>query len=149
VFAVSALKDPGTLDRAGTRLQRIQIVKVWLAGDETREAVFDVAGDARNGAAVDLESCTPTGPGADQLCAVWRDPAFDPEAPSLWYARVVENPSCRWNAYACLAAGVDCASPGTVPEGLEPCCDASVPKTIQERAWTSPIFYTPEAEETP
>jgi hypothetical protein len=144
VFAVSALADPGTLDRAGTKLQRIQIVKVWLDGDVAREAVLDVAGDAKNGASVDLATCRPQGPGERRLCAVWRDPAFDPAAPSLWYARVVENPSCRWNAWACLRANVDCA--GDVPDGLEACCDARVPKTIQERAWTSPIFYTPVEE---
>jgi hypothetical protein len=143
-FAVSALADPGTLDHAGTRLQRVQIVKVWLEGDAVREAVFDVAGDAENGASVDPATCRPEGPGGRKLCAVWRDPAFDPAAPSLWYARVVENPSCRWNAWACLAARVDCA--GEVQGGLESCCDASVPKTIQERAWTSPIFYTPAEE---
>jgi hypothetical protein len=149
VFAVSALADPGTLDLAGTKLQRIQIVKIWLDGETPREAVIDVAGDPANGATVDPLTCNPIGPGAGQLCAVWRDPAFDPKAPSLWYARVVENPSCRWNAHACLAARVDCQDPGGVPEGLEPCCDAAVPKTIQERAWTSPIFYTPPAEEAP
>jgi hypothetical protein len=149
VFAVSALADPGTLDLAGTKLQRIQIVKIWLDGETPRETVIDVAGDPSNGASVDPLTCNPIGPGAGQLCAVWRDPAFDPKAPSLWYARVVENPSCRWNAHACLAARVDCTTPGAVPEGLEPCCDAAVPKTIQERAWTSPIFYTPPAEEAP
>jgi hypothetical protein len=146
VFAVSALADPGTLDRAGTKLQRVQIVKVWLEGDAVREAVFDVAGDANNGASVDPTTCRPEGPGERKLCAVWRDPAFDPAAPSLWYARVVENPSCRWNAWACLEAKVDCA--GDVPDGLESCCDERVPKSIQERAWTSPIFYMP-AEEAP
>jgi hypothetical protein len=142
-FAVSALKDPGTLDRAGGDLQRIQIVEIWLDGDTPREAVHDVAGDPANGAGVDPLTCQPTGSGASQLCAVWRDPDFDPRAPALWYVRVVENPSCRWNAHACLAAKVDCASPAP---GLEPCCDPEVPKTIQERAWTSPIFYTPPLE---
>jgi len=145
-FAVWALADPGTLDRAGTKLQRIQIVKGWLENGEPREAVFDVAGDARNGASIDPLTCNPTGPGAAQLCTVWTDPAFDPETPALWYARVVENPSCRWNAWACLEAKVDCAEPAA---GLEPCCDPGVPKTIQERAWTSPIWYTPPAEEKP
>jgi hypothetical protein len=145
-FAISALKDPGTLDLAGTKLQRIQIVKIWLEGEAKREAVFDVAGAPQNGATVDPLTCTPTGTGFDQLCTVWRDPAFDAKAPAVYYARVVENPSCRWNAWACLAAHVDCADPDAVPDGLAPCCDPAVPKTIQERAWTSPIFYTPPEE---
>jgi hypothetical protein len=145
-FAVWALADPGTLDRAGTKLQRIQVVKGWLEGGEPREAVFDVAGDAQNGAGVDPATCRPTGPGFSDLCAVWNDPDFDPRSPALWYVRVLENPSCRWNAHACLAARVDCASPAP---GLEPCCDAAVPKTIQERAWTSPVFYAPPVEESP
>jgi len=142
-FIVSGLADPGSFDRAGTKLQRLQVVKGWIEDGEPREAVYDVAGDPANGASVDPLTCNPVGPGTRQLCAVWRDPDFDPKTPAVYYARVVENPSCRWNAYACLAAQVDCDDPA---EGLEPCCDPEVPTTIQERAWTSPIWYTPPEE---
>ncbi len=143
-FALWALKDAGTQQRAGTPLQRIQMIKGWVENGERREQVFDVAGDAKNGAGVDTATCELTGPGSDDLCAVWRDPGFDPTKAAVYYARVVENPSCRWNQYVCNARGVDCSDPSGIPEGFEPCCDASVPKTIQERAWTSPIWYTPQ-----
>lgn len=139
-FAVWALRDAGTDDFPGTPLERIQIVKLSLAGGAVREEVFDVAGGA-SGARVDPATCRPEGAGADQLCATWRDPAFDAGAPALWYARVVENPSCRWIQFACNERRVDCGA--GAPDGLEACCDAAVPKTIQERAWTSPIWWTP------
>jgi hypothetical protein len=140
-FAVWAARDAGTETLPGTPLQRIQIVKLWADGAVARERVYDVAGDASNRADVDLATCAPRGPGADTLCSTWRDPDFDPNAHALYYARVVENPSCRWTQWACNARHVDCAV--GAPDGLEACCDAGVPKTLQERAWTSPIWFSP------
>jgi hypothetical protein len=140
-IAVWALADPGVPDHPGTALQRVQIVKLWLEGGEPRERVYDVAGDANNGADVDLTSCTPRGRGASQLCSVWRDPDFDAAQHALWYARVIENPSCRWQTHVCLRAKANCAA--GAPPGLEACCDDTLPRTIQERAWTSPVWYEP------
>ena len=143
-FVVSAVRDPGTATAPGGRLQRIQIVKGRLdASGEAHEEVHEVAGDPANGASVDLETCTPVGPGFDALCATWRDPDFDPGERAFWYARVIENPSCRWSTYQCRAAGVDCDDPASVPPGFEECCEDLVPPTIQERAWSSPIWYGP------
>ncbi len=140
-FAVFALRDPGSSDRPGTPLQRIQIVKGWIEDGQTRERVHEVAGDPASGADVDPASCEPRGRGFDALCQVWEDPDFDASQPAFYYARVVENPSCRWHAWICSARGVDCAA--GAPAGLEACCDASLPRTIQERALSSPIWFTP------
>ena len=138
-FLVSALQDAGTPERPGTALQRIQIIKGWV-GDEGdfHQSVIDVAGDADNGADVDLSTCTPRGEGARALCSVWQDPEFDPGRAAVYYARVVENPSCRWSTWHCQS----------LPENERPdgCDDPRVPKTIQERAWTSPIWYTPNED---
>ncbi|HUQ05930.1 MAG TPA: DUF3604 domain-containing protein [Kofleriaceae bacterium] len=139
-FAVWAQRDPGSASRPGMPLQRVQIVKGWLDGDTPRFQVFEVAGDASNGAGVDLATCTPTGAGADELCAVWRDPSYDPSSRAFYYARAVENPSCRWHTAACNALGVDCAAAGGVPPELAGCCDPDMEATIQERAWSSPIW---------
>ena len=145
-FVVSALRDPGTEAHAGTRLQRLQIVKGWLGGDrQTHERVYDIAGGAGSTAGVDLETCEPRGPGADALCAVWTDPDFDAAERAVWYARVIENPTCRWTTRVCNAGGVRCEDPATVGEGFEACCEAKVPKTVQERSWTSPIWFSPAA----
>jgi len=144
-FGVLAFRDPGTPTAPGTPLQRIQIVKGWVdATGQAQEAVYDVAGDADGGATVDTTTCTPSGTGFDSLCAVWTDPEFDASERAFYYARVLENPTCRWSTILCNAEGIDCSNPGSVPAGYEECCNPSVPKTIQERAWSSPIWYRPE-----
>ena len=128
-FLVAAARDP-----MNQPLQRIQVVKGWVDGDgRTHQAIYDVAGDADNGASVDPATCRTSGPGFDQLCAVWEDPDFDPDTAAVYYSRVVENPSCRWSTWQCNA----------LPEDERPggCSDPTLPRTIQERAWTSPIWY--------
>ena len=128
-FLVAAQRDPFSAD-----LERIQIIKGWTENGEHREEIFEVAG-GDNGASVDLATCEPRGAGASNLCSVWKDPSFDAAAPAFYYARVIENPSCRWSARLCLELPVS-----ERPDG---CSDPRVPKTIQERAWTSPIWYAP------
>src|SRR5262249_35933567 len=94
-FAVLAFKDPGTKTTPGTDLQRVQIVKGWVdASGTTHEKVFDVAGDANNGASVDPATCAPVGQGASELCTVWEDPQFDRSQRAFYYGRVLENPTC-------------------------------------------------------
>ena len=79
---------------------------------------------------------------------MWTDPDFRAGERAWYYTRVLENPTCRWSQRICVDRGVDCASPGTVGEGLEACCDASHRRVIQERAWSSPIWYTPGGQGT-
>ncbi len=147
-FAVAAMMDPGTQRNPGTALQRVQIIKGWIDGDgRQRERVFEVAGNPDNGASVDLQSCQPKGKGFRELCTVWRDPQFNPAESAYYYARVVENPTCRWSQRICAASGVDCSKPETISDGLEACCAVEHRPSIQERAWTSPIWYRPPAAE--
>ena len=136
---VSALADPGTGAYPGTPLQRIQIIKGWVGDDGLfHEAIYDVAGDADNGADVSRATCERSVSGAASLCATWTDPDFDPSRSAVYYARVVENPSCRWNALQCAA----------LPEENRPaaCMAPDLPWQIQERAWTSPIWYRANEE---
>ena len=104
--------------------------RLW---EEGRVPAFVLeAGDADNGADVSRATCERSGDGAASLCAVWTDPDFDPSRSAVYYARVVENPSCRWNALQCAAR----------PEDERPaaCMAPELPWRIQERAWTSPIL---------
>jgi hypothetical protein len=131
VFAVSALRDPSA---AGGSLQRIQIIKGWMDDQGVmQQEIFDVAGDPSQEVSVDLETCEAHGSGHASLCGVWRDPTFDSKRSAMYYARVLENPSCRWSVYQC----------NSLPEEKRPesCSDPTLPKIIQERAWTSPIWY--------
>ncbi|MEP5569693.1 MAG: DUF3604 domain-containing protein [Halioglobus sp.] len=144
VFLLAASQDPGTTDSPGMPLQRIQVIKGWV--DENgvgQQAVFDVAGNPNNGAKVDIKNCETSGEGFAQLCAVWQDEDFDPAQRAFYYSRVVENPSCRWSQRQCVAAGVDCSDPDTIGEGFSGCCASEHRPVIQERAWSSPIWYTP------
>ena len=136
-FLVMALKDP----KSGN-LDRIQIVKGWLdAAGKQHEKIYDVAwsGDRKIGAngklpavgtSVDLKTATYTDAiGAPQLATGWTDPDFKPGERAFYYARVLEIPTPRWNTYDAVRLKM---APLT-----------KVPATIQERAWSSPIWYTP------
>jgi hypothetical protein len=137
-FVVWALADAD-----GAPLQRLQIVKGWIdATGETHEKVIDVAcagGVAvdrstnrcpDNGATVNLSDCsTRANTGAAQLRTVWTDPDFDANQRAFYYARALENPTCRWNTWDAIHAGT------------EPRSDLA--PTLQERAWSSPIQYLP------
>ncbi len=162
---ISAMKDPGVGDRPGVDLQRLQVIKGWVDGaGVTHERVYDVAGSADNGASVDPDTCAPRGRGAAQLCSVFEDPDFDPALPAFYYVRVLENPTCRWSTLQCQAAGVnpfddECQSQadeatraaqarGATGDVYGRCCLAEEDEpfyspVIQERAWTSPIWYQP------
>jgi hypothetical protein len=138
-FLVAALKDP-----IGANLDRIQIVKGWVdAKGGLHEKIHDVAwsdADKRKpgadgklpavGSTVDVANASWTNTiGDPELSAVWKDPDFDPKLRAFYYARVIEIPTPRWTAYDAKRFGVQ-PLPGT-------------PMTLQERAYTSPIWYTP------
>jgi len=137
-FAVWALKDPNS-----GNLDRVQIIKGWYENGYPQEKIYDVAwSDNRKpdskagklppvGNTVNIKEATFTNDiGDTQLSATWTDPDFKPEHHAVYYVRVIEIPTPRWSTYDAKALGID------PPEG--------VPAAIQERAWSSPIWYTPD-----
>jgi hypothetical protein len=139
-FIVQAQKDPN-----GANLDRIQIIKVWRKDGIDNERVFDVVWsgnrkpDAKTGKvpavgnSVDLGKATYTNTiGAPQLSAQWSDPDFDVSSSAAYYARVLEIPTPRWSTYLAVRNNL----PLTTAQ----------PATLQERAWTSPIFYAPSSD---
>jgi hypothetical protein len=130
-------------DAMGANLDRIQIVKGWYDGDKTHEKVYDVVwSDDRTpgpdgrlppvGNTVDVKNAFWTNTiGAPELSTVWTDPDFNPRLHAFYYARVLEIPKPRWSTYDAFRFGVP------IPEGA--------PTSIQDRAYTSPIWYQPEA----
>jgi len=112
-FAIWASKDP-----VGANLDRLQVVKVWEDAGQQHERVFDVAYGTSKDAV-----------GSAELKVVWKDPDFDARQLSAYYVRVLEIPSPRWTTLLAAEAGV------AVPD--------DVPASIQQRAWSSPIWYTP------
>jgi len=137
-FLVAALKDPKT-----GNLDRIQIIKGWLDKSGTpQERIYDVVwGDAPRrkivngkltpvGSTVDVPNATWTNTiGDPELVGVWKDPDFDPSVRAFYYVRVLEIPTPRWTAYDAAYFKVK--------------MDPKVPMVTQERAFTSPIWYTP------
>ncbi len=139
-FVVWAVKDP-----TSANLDRIQVIKGWTKNGQSFEKIFDVAwaGDRRPDrwsgrvpaiqSTVDLEKATYTNSvGSAELKTVWRDPEFDASLHAFYYVRVLEIPTPRWTLIQ------------AVKSGLQP--PDVVPLTGQERAWSSPIWYTPSAE---
>jgi len=125
-FLVLAAKDP-----IGANLERVQIVKGWRERDGTlREKVYDVAVARMTGSTVDVARATYTNEVGDaELAAWWEDPDFDRRESAFYYVRVVEIPTPRWNVYDAVRLGAD-----VTPDA---------PRAVQDRAYTSPIWYTP------
>ncbi len=169
VFAIEAVADAGTAALPGAKLQRLQVVKGYLDEEgKPQTDVFDVAGSDAAGRDIDLDTCTPSDEGFHTLCTVWSDESFDPDRPAYYYVRAVEVPTCRWSTRMCVHHEYDCENPdrlideqccdpsaGLHPRNCaevvcdgsnadEPCCSSEVVQpVIQERAWSSPIWYTP------
>jgi hypothetical protein len=132
VFVAAAARDSAS---TSAPLQQLQLVKGWIDADGKRHNEVTTIAGGRNDAGVDPKTGDRTGKGHDILCQVYRDNDFDPTLPTYYYMRVVENPSARWHVYDCLRLPAE--------ERPAVCSDGSYPDTIQEMAWTSPIWYQP------
>lgn len=127
---VSAVKDAKAAE-----LQKLQVIKGWVDDDgHSNYKVFDVVGQENEEGEVDLDTGAWSGTGSSSLCTVFEDPEFDPAVASYYYMRAVEVPILRWSWAQCAALQAD-ERPAE--------CDNDAPKTIQEMAWTSPIWYLP------
>jgi hypothetical protein len=129
---VWAEADPGTPARGLVGLHSAEVVKGWLDGDAVTTELFRVFGDGSP--PPPGSDCAPAA-GAERFCVTWTDPS--PAEVGFWYVRVTEVPTCRWTTWACRDAGVTCP---TDREGYRDCCDPDLPATIQERAWSSPVW---------
>ena len=131
----TAIQDPDSAP-----LQKLQIIKGWV--DDAGQAhykVIEIAGQDNNEGTIDLDTGKWSGRGSSVLCAVFEDVEFDPAQSAYYYLRTVEVPTLRWSWAQCVA----------LPMEKRPSeCDNDAPKTIQEMAWTSPIWYLPSAGET-
>ncbi len=163
-FLVAVNKDSFPENWSGTDIQRVQVIKGWVdAEGQSHEQVIDVAGSADNGATVDPNSCRPRGAGLANVCTVWQDENFDATQNAFYYLRVLENPTCRWSTLQCQAAGVNPFAENCADQAAEQtakmhelgargdvygkCCikaedESFYSPVIQERAWSSPIWYT-------
>jgi len=132
-FAVWAEGDAGTSENPGTKLSHLQLIKGWVDKDgKGHSKVFDIAGKYDPKATADAKTCKPSAAGVEKLCAVYEDTTWEPGQRALWYARVIEQPSCRWSTREC----------NSLPEKDRPeaCKSAKIPKTVRQRAWSSPIW---------
>ena len=133
---VSAVKDPDA-----AHLQKLQVIKGWIdAAGQAHYKVFDVAGGENEAGEVNLQTGEWSGSGSEALCAVFEDTEFDPAESSYYYLRAVEVPTLRWSWAQCIALP---------PEERPDACYNDAPKTIQEMAWTSPIWYLPPGGDQP
>jgi len=145
VFSISALQDAGTAKSPGTPLDIVQIVKIWLEGGTVHQKIFDVARSSE-GDDLDPLICNAPKSGSSSLCATWTDKDYDAKLSTIYYARVIEKPSCRWTGFLCANVHADCRQGASIPGGFEFCCDRNIAKVTRERAVTSPIWI-PAARE--